>query len=206
MTDPRAESPQERVDYYVGQQVDMAHRLGADIDAEEARRGTARLLEVADAEARAPLVKDNDGKQRADVLAEKRLNTGEVLAEKAGGEFFFNAEPDPEPVARAKAPPPGGDGEKHMALMVRIAMLMAEIPGYRLKPGENVANRYQYPRFAMWLKATTDHAMLNDPKSVGAGIYAGLSLPDRHRLYLRRLEQICDQSNPVLGRGWWVTR
>ena len=198
------------MDYYTGCQVRALHEAGAEANPEAIRETTGKLLEIAGREASAPLRQDGDGKTSAEVLAKKRESTGAGVAAKLGGEFFYGDCGEEElgkpKIVKAREIPRGVDGEKFKKMMERLKILGATIPGYRLKPGEDLRNQFQFPRFAMWLKSTTDHAMLNDPKSVGAGIYAGLPIGDRHRLYLRRLEQICDQSNSVVGRGWWCPK
>ena len=203
-------TPQERVDFIVGLQADARRSAGAEVNEDEIRRSTARLLDIADAEIRRGdnARKDDDGKTGAEVLAKKREQSAAAIAEKAGGEFFYGNEREEtvRPIVRKVGAMPAGLEAKGAALLMRIAMLKATIPGYRLKPGEDIANQYQYPRFAMMLMRTTDNAMLSDPNGRGAGEYTGLSLADRHRRYLWRLEQICDQSNAAVGRGWWVPR
>ena len=200
------ETPQQRLDHYVGGHLKLVRSLGGEVDGSSAARGIATILEIADRGD--PGTVDTRGhRDAADVHESKRLQGPEALADKFGGEFSYGDERVEPLISSPKAAPvvPNGvEGEKHWALIARLAILMAPIPGYRLKPGEDIGNKFQHPRFATMLERTTAHAQLNDDRSIGSGIYKGLPLADRRRRYYRRLEDICDQSNAVIGFGWFV--
>lgn len=202
------ESPQKRLDHYVGGHIDLVRKLGGEVDGSAAAQGIARILEIADREM--PGTIDRAGERDPqDVLESKRLQGPEALAEQAGGEFFYHDDGIEPVVSAPKAPPPipkGYEGEKHMAMMKRLKVLMSRIPGVIASPLKPDAE-FQYPRFARLLERTTSNAQLNSPRSMGSGIYKGMALPERQRRYYRRLEQICDQSNAVVaGSGWWISK
>lgn len=211
MKSPADETPQERVDYYVGRQAAQLREIGASVNVEEIRRGTAALLGLADIESNrgAPTKSVRPGKEADDVLAAKRRTSGEGLAAASGTEFYYKDErvekliEKPAPSAQV---PRGFEGEKHFALLRRITLLMKRIPGYRLKPGESLYAGCIFPRFAQLLDMNTRHAALTDPKSHGLGKYAELKIEDRQRRYYRELERICDLSNTAVGTGWWFAK
>lgn len=179
------------------------------VTADEIRRGTAAILGMADAEtARArPLPKGK--KDQAAVLESKRKQGPEAMAEASGTEFYYRDEREESlvtPVSVTKPTLRGIDGERHVALLRRVALLMASIPGYKIKPGESLYACKQFPRFAQLLDMNTRHAALTDPKSHGLGKYAEMPIGDRQRRYYSELERICTLSNPVVGRGWWVSK
>lgn len=211
MSDPRNESPQQRVDYYVKRQVEQRRFLGDAADAEAIRRGTARLLEIADFEKTrgVPARTRRAGRTPAEVAEDKRKLGPQALAEESGTEFFYRDERD-EPLIERPRPaaqvPRGVDGERHVALIMRIRVLMQRIPGRTRKPGESIYANHVYPRFAQLLDMHTRNAALDDPRSHGLGKYAGLPIADRQRKLYRELERICTLSDPVIGRGWWVPK
>ena len=215
MTNPRDESPQQRVDYYVDRQVASRRAAGDETSAEDLRRATVRIMEMADAErantARHPIKSRRPEKPASEVLEAKRQAGPHAMAEASGTTFFYRDEAvEPliaKPVAKpALAPLKGGDLEQHIALIKRLQLLMATIPGYRLKPGESLYANKVHPRFAQLLDQNTRNAALTDPNSHGLGDYEGLSLEDRGRRYYRMLEVICTASDPVIGRGWWIPK
>ncbi len=203
------ESPQQRVDYYVERQVQQRRNAGAEVNAEQIRRETVSLLQLADVSARDVPVRRRAGRTPDEVAEDKRRTSPEAQAEASGTEFFYRDEAVEPLVSKPKSaprPPNGLEGEKHFALIGRIRLLMKRVPGYRLKPGESLYAGHVYPRFAQLLDMHTRYAALTDPQSHGLGQYAEMPIGDRQRKYYRELERICDASNVVVGKGWWVPR
>jgi hypothetical protein len=205
VSDPRNESPQERVDYYVERQAMQRREAGQEVDVEALRRGTAALLNAAENE-KAPTVSRRAEKPRHEVLEAKRQQSGEALAQKSGTEFFYRDERREKLIERpapSAKPPSGLDGEKHFALLRRIKILMAKVPGHVRKEGESLFASFQYPRFAQLLEMHRHNAALDNPGPVGSGQYFGLSRDDRQRKFYNSLERICDLSNAVIRPPWW---
>lgn len=204
------DTPQQRVDYYVGSHIRHAERIGVKADEAEIRSGTARLLEAADAEIRnrAGTTKDRDGKTNREALDAKRAVSAEALAEQAGVEFFYRDEREESLITKPTTTeiPRGLDGEKHIALIARVGILMRRVPNYRLKPGEGIYAAFVYPWYAQALTEHTKNAALTDARSHGVGHYAGRPIADRQRMYYAQLERICNKSDAVLGRGWWIPK
>ena len=103
----------------------------------------------------------------------------------------------------------GNDMLRLIAMRERINLLMAPVPGYKIKitrdprtgvvtDCEPIWNACQYPAFANRL------AMEFACYAGCRGTYAGMTYADRWRKHMRAVENILDKSDAAVGVNWWV--
>ena len=141
------------------------------------------------------------GTQRTSLIQEREQEQGPSIAEQMAGDLkggrFVKREIDDSPVIQSpKKALQAVIGEKHTALMRRLAMIVQCEPS--LKRHEFSDRPYRYPALAKdVMTAHTDF-------SFGRREYRFLNQKDKERKFLRAIEDIADRSNAVFGVNWWL--
>ena len=187
-----------RRDFFVESTVRAAREGGYEVDAEAVARQAARDLSMVDRARALGDIDDGKTKRKPVEQAERpAVSHASAFAGRMGATTW-----EAPLVAENMKPLPklyGTDALKLLAMDARIRLLMAPVPGYKLKVTrdpttgevtdcEPLGNQCQYPAFANRL------FMEMACYSRALGTYAGMSIDDRQRKYVRAVEEVCNRS------------
>lgn len=171
-----------------------AQRMGAEVSFADAQRMAQMDLELVDAHDRVTPVQPATGKERVIEDPEERAEAerqkqeasirSQLMAGEVGGRVEKRAAVDAPAIETLGSV----NIEKRLKLLRRVGQICS-----RDRTGEQ-----KHPKLARLVQAT--HANW----TFGVREYAlARSQVDRDRIFFRKLEDICDRSNAVLG-PWWV--
>lgn len=195
--------PRQRRDVHFEARAQSLKARGIEVRSEEVKRQVAADLQLVD---RVKAENPSMFGRRPRKKAKPKLTTADVarpdlhaeaLARKSGGEFYARAvDPnDNETVGRKLK---GLEAEKTMALVRRLNILKRRGPG-RIRGNQTMdQGPYEYPRLA------TKIACLGMSYEMKLGDFRGKTKAEANKILRRFLEDICDESNAVVGVPWWV--
>lgn len=189
----------ERRDWFVGLAARKMQAAGVSVPTEALQRQAAedlRLVDRAKAEGALRARKDAKKLTPAEVIAQKQSLKAEAQAEKIGAHVRRRQLPVKDKQRRL-APLRGIEAQKTYAMAARLRLIGTR-SGLRLRTGTDMEHGFEYAALA---RAAAEETTNHDARR---GPYMGVSATDRDRILYRRLEDICDRSNAVVGVNWWV--
>lgn len=189
----------ERRDWFVDLAARKARAVGAPVSTEVLQRQAAedlRLVDRAKAEGGLRAAKTARKMSPQDVIAHKQSLKAEAQAAKLGASVRRRALPKIDR-QRKLAPLRGVEAQKTFAMAARLRLIGTR-SGLRLRTGQDMEHGFAYAALA---RAAAEETTNHDARR---GPYMGASATDRDRILYRRLEDICDRSNAVVGFSWWV--
>lgn len=190
--------PLERRDWFVDAQAKRFRAAGVTVPTESLQRQAAddlRLLDRARSEGALKSRKDPRKATVAEPSAQRELKA-EAQAAGIGATVRRRTLPKADK-ARRLAPLRGVSAQKTYAMVARLRLIGTR-NGHRLRTGQDMEHGFAYAALARAAaEETTNH-------NAGRGEYVGKTAADRDRILFRRLGDICDRSDAVVGIAWWV--
>lgn len=184
-----------RRDWHVEARARRYRALGLPVPAETLQRQAAEDLRLLDSARAAGALRVKSG-VKSPAPARKRQDPAQRDAAAIGASVRVRDLPAAD-APRALPPLRGVDAQRTHAMAARLRLIGLRTDE-RIRAGADMESGFQYARLA---KAAAD-AVFN--YGARRGPYAGKSDHDRNRILIRQLEDVCDQSNPVIGFGWWL--
>jgi len=192
-------NPLERRDWFVDAAARRLQSAGVPVPVDALRRQTAedlRLVDQATAAGDLRRVKASRKLTPAEVIALKESKKADALARAEGASLRRRQLPTADKPKRLR-PLKGVDAQRTFAMAARLRLIGTR-SGLRLRAGTDMEHGFEYARLAREAaEETTNHDARRGP-------YMGVSARDRDRILYRRLQDICDRSDSVVGFNWWV--
>ncbi len=191
--------PLGRRDWFVEAQARRFRSLGLAVPADAIQRSVAEDLRLTDrAKAEGALTVKSTPKRMTvgEAVAEKRSRKADVQAAAVNGTVRTRQLPAVEKAKRL-APLTGLELQRTYAMATRLR-LIGQRSGTRLRTGQDMEHGFQYARLA---RAAAEETTNHDARR---GPYLGVCASDRDRILYRRLQDVCDKSDAIVGFAWWV--